>query len=156
MTKKPALDPWVLPLAPPSNYPAPFRSKVLGRERRYVGDALALTNFGVNLTRIPPGDESSQRHWHSKQDEFVFVLKGEVVLVTDAGEQLLRAGTCAGFPKGSGDGHKLVNRSISWAVYLEVGDRTPGDRCTYSDIDMVLEEDGEGRDLFRHKDGRPY
>jgi uncharacterized cupin superfamily protein len=124
-------------------------------ERRRLGDALHLTNFGVNLMRLPPGCASSQRHWHSRQDEFVFVVAGEVVMVTDGGEQVLRAGMAAGFPAGRRDGHHLINRSSQDALLLEVGDRTAADEVDYSDIDMVVRwVDGEER--YLRKDGTPY
>ena len=116
------------------------------------GDAAGLTDFGVNLLRLPPGVWSSQRHWHSGEDEFVYVVKGDVVLVTDEGEQILRTGDSAGFPKGSSNGHKLINQSANEAICLEVGARNGEDVCTYSDIDMVLEKMGG----FAHKDGKPY
>src|SRR5215468_9767016 len=142
----PALDPATLAPRAGSDYPAPFRALVAARERRALGDALGLTNFGVNLMRLPPGCASSQRHWHSRQDEFVFVVAGEVVLITDAGEQRLSAGMAAGFPKGRADGHHLVNRSTADALLLEVGDRTEGDEVDYSDIDMAVRWiDGEER-----------
>jgi uncharacterized cupin superfamily protein len=151
----PALDPATVESAFGSDYPAPFDALVAGRERRRLGDALGLRNFGVNLTRLPPGCASSQRHWHTKQDEFVYILEGEVVLVTDAGEQTLTAGMAAGFPAGKADGHHLVNRSGRDALVLEVGDRTPGDEGGYSDIDMMWRiVDGEER--YLHKDGTPY
>ncbi len=151
----PALDPASLPVAAGSDYPEPFRTNVAGRERRALGDALGLANFGVNLTRLPPGDASSQRHWHSRQDEFVYIVEGEVVLVTDAGEQVLRAGMVAGFPANSGDGHQLINRSERDAIYLEVGDRSEGDECDYSDIDMLVRWI-DGEEKYVHKDGTPY
>ena len=110
-------------------------------------------DFGVNLMTLPPGGWSSQRHWHSHEDEFVYVLEGEVMLVEDAGETLLRAGDCAGFPKNSGNGHHLINRSSAMAVYLEVGSRQPQDLTTCSDIDM-MSSNTDGR--FVHKDGTPY
>jgi uncharacterized cupin superfamily protein len=138
-----------------SAYPEPFKALVAGRERRPLGDAFGLTNFGVNLLRVPPGCASSQRHWHSRQDELVYVLSGELVLVTDAGEQLLTAGMAAGFPAGRADGHHLVNRSASDAVVIEVGDRMPGDEVDYSDIDMLVRWVG-GEERFVHKDGTPY
>src|SRR5215204_2862276 len=108
--KLPALDPASVAPRSTSGYPEPFRSRVLPREKRALGDALGLTHIGVNLTTLPPGKESSMRHHHTREDELVYVLEGEVVLVTDAGEQILVAGTCAGFPAGSGDGHHLINR----------------------------------------------
>ena len=134
------------------SYPAPFDKPCVDRVRRRLGDAAGLSDFGVNLLTLAPGVWSSQRHWHTAEDEFVFVVSGEVVLVTDEGETLLRAGDCAGFPKGSPDGHKLVNRSNAPTVCLEVGTRTEDDVTTYSDIDLVI-GGGQG---YRHKDGTPY
>lgn len=150
-----AVDPWTLPARMGSAYPAPFDAPVAAREKRALGDAFGLRNFGVNLVRLPPGTESSQRHWHSRQDEFVMVLQGELVLATDAGEQTLGAGMVAGFPAGRSDGHKLVNRSAGDAVYLEVGDRSPGDRTEYSDIDMCSYPT-DGPRAYVRKDGTPY
>lgn len=147
----PALDPARLPERHATSYPQPFAAAVAGRFRRRLGDALGLRNFGVNLTRLAPGAMSAQRHWHSAQDEFIYVVSGELTLVTDAGEQVLRAGMVAGFPAGQADGHCLVNRSAADAVYLEVGDRTSGDAVDYPDIDMVLRD---GR--FLHRDGTPW
>jgi uncharacterized cupin superfamily protein len=153
--RMPALDPMTLKPDIGSGYPAPFKAPVAKRERRRIGDALDLRNFGVNLMRLPPGCVSSQRHWHSRQDELVYIVEGEVVLVTDEGEQLLTAGMAAGFPAGKADGHHLVNRGGRDALLLEVGDRTPGDEVDYSDIDMMIRwVDGEER--FLHKDGTPY
>ena len=151
----PALDPAVLPEASGSGYPEPFRRRVAGKHRRRLGDALGLKNFGVNLTRLDPGIESSMRHAHSNQDELIYVIEGEVTLVTDAGRQKLGPGMVAGFPAGSGDGHQLVNETGRPAVFLEVGDRTPGDEVIYSDIDMVGKTIG-GRWTYLHKDGKPY
>src|SRR3712207_6544715 len=118
--KPPALDPAGIPPRNSSAYPEPFRSRVLPREKRALGDALGLTRIGVNLTTLHPGKESSMRHHHSHEDEMIFVLEGEVVLRTDEGEQVLAAGTCAGFPAGSRNGHQLVNRSDRPARYLEI------------------------------------
>jgi uncharacterized cupin superfamily protein len=120
--------------------------------RQALGDAAGLTQFGVNLLQLPPGAASSQRHWHSTEDEFVYVLSGEVTLISDKGEEVLRAGECAGFPCNNGDGHQLINKSDAMAVCLEVGTRTDNDVCTYSDIDMVIGL----RMAYTHKDGRPY
>ncbi|MCP5367331.1 MAG: cupin domain-containing protein [Hyphomicrobiales bacterium] len=139
-----------------STYPAPFAAAVRARTKRRLGDVFGLTNFGVNLVEVPPGTLSSQRHWHTRQDEFVYVLEGELVLVTDAGEQVLTPGMAAGFPAGAADGHHLVNRTNAPAVYLEVGDRTAGDEVDYPDIDMLLRRDGDGRARFVRKDGTPY
>jgi uncharacterized cupin superfamily protein len=136
-----------------SGYPAPFDEPCKERRRLRLGDVARLTQFGVNLLRLPPGAWSSQRHWHTAEDEFVWVVEGEVVLVTDAGEETLKAGECAGFPAGEPNGHHLQNRSIREAVVLEVGSRRPKeDGCDYPDIDLVSPP---GRD-FSHRDGRPY
>ena len=153
--RAPALDPATVEPRIGSDYPIRFRALVASRERRALGDALGLTNFGVNLMRLPPGCASSQRHWHSRQDEFVYVVAGEVVLVTDGGEQILGAGMAAGFPAGKPDGHHFVNRSTRDALLLEVGDRTAGDEVDYSDIDMMVRwVDGEER--YLRKDGETY
>ncbi|RMD63518.1 MAG: cupin domain-containing protein [Alphaproteobacteria bacterium] len=151
----PALDPVTLEARTGTGYPEPFRAAVANRERRALGTALGLRNFGVNLTTLSPGAASAQRHWHAKQDEFIYVVAGEVTLITDAGEQVLTAGMVAGFPAGRADGHHLVNRSDHDAVILEVGDRTPGDVATYPDIDLEARDVG-GRWGFFHKDGTPY
>jgi uncharacterized cupin superfamily protein len=151
----PALDPASVPTVVSTAYPEPFRALVAGRERRRLGDALGLKNFGVNLTCLKPGSASSQRHWHVKQDEFVYILEGELVLVSDAGEQVLTPGMAAGFPAGKHDGHHLVNRSGRDAIFLEIGDRTPGDEGEYPDIDMVFRI-RDGKSLYLHKDGTPY
>ena len=136
-----------------SNYPPPFDAPCATRVRKALGDAAGLTDFGVNLLRLPPGAWSSQRHWHRNEDEFVFVVSGEVTLITNAGETVLKAGDCAGFRKGVDDGHQLINRTGSEAICLEVGTRTQGDLCTYSDIDMKI-DDAVGR--YAHKDGTFY
>jgi uncharacterized cupin superfamily protein len=135
-----------------TSYPPPFDQPCQQRERRKLGDAAGLTQFGVNLLRLPPGAWSSQRHWHSHEDEFVWVVDGEVVLIADEGEQVLQPGDCAGFPAGAPNGHHLVNRSGRDAVVLEVGTRS-GDAgvCDYSDIDMQADADG-----YRHRDGTRY
>ncbi len=136
-----------------SGYPAQFAGPCATRTRQRLGDAGGLTQFGVNLMRLPPGGWSSQRHWHSHEDEFVYVLEGELVLVEDAGETVLRAGECAAFAKNSGDGHHMINRGDVDAVYLEVGARDPDDMTTCSDIDMKS-ANRDGR--FTRKDGTPY
>lgn len=152
---RPALDPVTLPARTTSGYPEEFRARVLPREKRALGDALGLTQFGVNLTTLFPGTESSLRHHHAREDELVFVLEGELVLRTDEGEQVLVAGTCAGFPAGSGNGHQLVNRSDRPARYLEVGTRAPADTVGYPDVDLVATKDG-GAWAYTRRDGRPY
>lgn len=137
-----------------SRYPSPFDRPCARRLRRRLGDAAGLTQFGVNLTRLPAGSWSSQRHWHSAEDEFVYVLAGEVVLVTDSGEETLRAGDCAGFKAGAADGHHLQNRSDGEALVLEVGSRRPDvDETFYPGIDLRVPK---GRQEFAHADGTPY
>ena len=153
--KLPALDPLGVTPATGTNYPDAFKPRVAGRAKRKLGDALGLKNFGVNLTTIKPGGASALRHWHLKQDEFVYILEGELVLVTDGGEQLLTAGMAAGFPAGKPDGHCLINRSDRDAVYLEVGDRSVGDGGRYPDDDLEANAIPGGW-TFTHKDGRPY
>ena len=137
-----------------SGYPAPYDEPCRERQRLRVGDVAGLTQFGVNLLRLPPGVWSSQRHWHSAEDEFVYVLQGEVVLVTDAGEEVLRAGDCAGFKAGESDGHQLQNRTSNEAVLLEIGSRDPEhDSVEYPGIDLMIKA---GARAFLHKDGTPY
>jgi uncharacterized cupin superfamily protein len=155
MLKPPALDPSTLPPRIASMYPEPFRSRVLPREKRALGDALGLTKIGVNLTTLLPGKESAMRHWHTQEDELVFVLEGEVVLRTDEGEQVLTAGMCAGFPAGVQNGHHLVNRSDRPARYLEISDRAEADSAQYPDDDLAYTK-GAGSMPFSHKDGTPY
>lgn len=155
MPTPPALDPSTVPPRTSSTYPEPFRSRCLPREKRALGDALGLTKIGVNLTTLMPGVESSMRHHHTHEDELVYVLEGEVVLVTDAGEQTLRSGMCAGFPAGSGDGHQLVNRSDRPAVYLEISNRDAADTASYPDVDLAYRKTATGF-VFTHRDGSPY
>jgi uncharacterized cupin superfamily protein len=133
----PKIDMSTVPRRVGVGYPEPFAALSAHRVRLRLGAAGGLTDFGVNLTRLPPGEWSSQRHWHSDEDEFVFVLEGEVVLIEDAGETTLRAGEAAAFPQGSGDGHHMINRSGEDAVYLEIGSRRPEDVTTCSDVDMI-------------------
>jgi uncharacterized cupin superfamily protein len=135
---KPALDPSTVEAHNRSGYPEPYRSRVLPRFKRRLGDALGLTRIGINQTTLPPGKESAMRHWHTHEDEFVYVLEGEVVLVNGSQEQLLKAGMCAGFPAGSEDGHQLINRSERDAVYLEMSNRDASDTAYYSDADVDL------------------
>ncbi len=149
----PALDPATVTPRAGSGYPEPFRSRVLPREKRALGDALGLTRFGVNLTTLAPGRESSIRHHHSHEDELVYVLEGELVLRTDAGEQLLTAGMCAGFPAGSGDAHQLVNRGDAPARFLEIGSRDPNDAVEYPDDDLAVHKDATGAYVFTRRDG---
>ena len=138
-----------------TTYPPPFDAPCRGRERKKFGDAAGLTQFGVNLCRLPPGAWSSQRHWHTGEDEFVYVLSGEVVLVTDGGEEILRAGDAAGFPANDANGHCFQNRSDREAQILEVGTRVTGDMAYYPDIDMVAPAGGKPA-AYTHRDGTPY
>jgi uncharacterized cupin superfamily protein len=157
MSQPPFVDPESLPPRSSSGYPEPYRSRVMPREKRALGDAFGLTKIGVNLTTLPPGKESSMRHWHTHEDELIYVLEGEVVLRTDAGEHVLRAGMCAGFPAGVQDGHQLINRSDRPARYLEISIRDPADEASYSDPDVDMQyritPDG-GR--FTRRDGTPH
>jgi uncharacterized cupin superfamily protein len=153
--RRPALHPRDATPRTGSGYPEPFRSRVLPREKRALGDALGLTRIGINLTTLAPGKESSMRHWHTHEDEFIYVVEGEVVLRTDAGEQTLTAGTCAGFKAGSQDGHQLVNRSDRPAVYLEMSNRDEADETHYPEVDMLWNPPGQ-RGKFTRRDGTPY
>lgn len=145
----------VPPRARPSAYPAPFMPRVAGREKRQLGDAFGLKNFGVNLTRLAPKAQSALRHAHEKQDEFVYILEGNPTLITDEGRTPLAPGMCAGFRAGSGNAHHLVNESERDVVYLEIGDRTPGESATYPDDDLALVT-VEGKYRYTRKDGTPY
>jgi len=149
--ERPALDPAAVPPRTTSAYPEELQPRVLPREKRALGDPLGLTRFGVNLTTLFPGKESSMRHFHSREDEMVYVLEGEVVLRTDEGEQILTAGTCAGFPAGSRNGHQLVNRSSRLARYLEIGNRDAADTIGYSDVDLACARDASGAWVFSRK-----
>jgi uncharacterized cupin superfamily protein len=148
----PKIDVAAVPGRKGSGYPPPYDAPCAERVRQRLGNAGGLTDFGVNLMRLPPGGWSSQRHWHSHEDEFVYVLEGELTLVEDRGETRLRAGDCAAFPKNSGDGHHLINRSGAMAVYLEVGSRHPADLTACSDVDM-MSANADG--WFVRKDGSP-
>ena len=150
----PKIDIDALPVRAGSAYPAPFHEPCMGRTRRALGDAVGLSQFGVNLQRLAPGAWTSQRHWHTTEDEFVWVVEGEVVLVTDEGEEVLRPGDCAGFKAGVANGHHIQNRSAVEAVLLEIGTRDPeNDGCDYPDIDMVARAREDG---YRRRDGTPY
>lgn len=140
---------------PVTSYPADLAGKVAGRAKRALGDVFGLRNFGVNLTRLAPGSASALRHAHATQDEFVYILEGEPVLVTEAGETPLRPGMCAGFRAGSGDAHALVNRTGRDVLYLEVGDRSPGDHVVYPDDDLVATMGSDGAWRYSRKDGTP-
>ena len=149
----PKIDVKTVPEKKGSGYPAPFDQPCNERSRKRLGDSGGLTQFGVNLLTLPPGAWSSQRHWHASEDELVYVLSGEVVLRTDAGEEILRAGDCAAFPKDDGNGHHLMNRSKAPAVLLEVGTRAPTEFVRYPDIDLIIDSKVGA---FTHRDGAPY
>jgi uncharacterized cupin superfamily protein len=151
----PAFDPAQVVESNFTTIPEPHRANNQNRYNRRLGDHAGLRNFGVNLTRIIPGGQSSYRHAHSHQDEFVYVLEGEVVLETNGGAQTLTSGMCAGFPAGTGDSHRFVNRSASDVTLLVIGDRTAGDEITYPDVDMQAKPGPDGRYLFTTKAGEP-
>lgn len=145
----------VAPRTKPSNYPEPFAFRMEGREKRPLGDLFGLSNFGVNLTKLLPGAGSALRHAHSKQDEFIYILHGHPVLITDAGETQLSPGVCAGFKAGTGNAHQLLNRTSEKVHYLEAGDRSAGDSAVYPDDDLQATL-VDGKWQFAHKDGSPY
>ena len=149
----PKIDITSAPVLKGTGYPPELNTPCAERLRQRLGDAGGLTDFGVNLMRLPPGNWSSQRHWHSHEDEFVYVIQGELTLIDDSGETVLRVGDCAAFAKNTGDGHHLINKTDELAVYLEVGSRQPDDVATCSDVDM-MSANADGR--FLHKDGTPY
>src|SRR3982750_1294863 len=149
------IDPNTLTETVGTFYPSPYDKPCRARSRARLGDAAGLTQFGVNLLRLAPGVWSSQRHWHTGQDEFVYVLEGEVVLVTDAGEEILKPGDCAGFKAGEEDGHHLQKRSDRDPLLLEVGPRTPGDGAAYPDIDLIHPANGVPV-LYTRRDGTRY
>ena len=149
----PKIDIATAPKRQGSGYPLPFRLKSPNRIKQALGDAGGLTDFGVNLVQLPPGEWSSQRHWHSNEDEFVYVLQGTLTLVTDAGETQLHAGDCAAFPKNSCDAHHIINKGSDTAVYLEVGTRTDSDVCSYPDADLHFDP---ANGWYTHKDGTLY
>ncbi len=151
----PKLDIAEIPLDTSTNYPAPFNKAVAGRARKRMSRAAGLSQFGVNLCTLKPGAASSQRHWHEHEDEFVYMLQGEVVLVEDGGETVLKPGDAAAWQAGVADGHCIVNRSDRDAVFLEVGTRAAAERVHYSDIDMMVTRDDKGF-RYTHKNGEPY
>jgi uncharacterized cupin superfamily protein len=154
--RPPAFDPADVPESNATTYPEPLRGPNLLRYNRRLGNHASLKNFGVNLTRILPGGQSSYRHAHSKQDEFVYVLGGEVMLETNAGAQTLTPGMCVGFPAGTGDAHRFVNRTTADVLLLVVGDRTPNEEVVYPDVDLHLKQEPDGSYRYTHKDGTPY
>ena len=155
MLKLPALDPATVEAKGGSGYPEPFKSRMGERTKQRLAAACGMKNLGVNLVTLGPGGQSSVRHWHTLEDEFVYVLEGEVVLVTNGGEQRLKAGMCAGYAAGSKDAHHFINRSQQPAKYLEMGTNVPGDTAFYPDDDLYIRWGEEGM-TYTHKDGRKY
>ncbi|MGB8700857.1 MAG: cupin domain-containing protein [Thermosynechococcaceae cyanobacterium] len=149
------INPQDVPKRTTTVYPEPFKPRVAGRIKQALGNAAGLKNFGVNLVTLEPGSCSALRHWHTLQDEFVYIIEGEVSLVTDAGTQILTPGMMAGFPAGEANGHHLVNTSNARVIYLEVGDRTPNDQATYPDDDLLAKAGPDGW-IITHKNGAPY
>jgi uncharacterized cupin superfamily protein len=154
--KPSGFDPLALPESNATTYPEAFRADNQQRWNRRLGNHAGLTNFGVNLTRIEPGGQSSHRHAHLRQDEFIYVLQGTVELETNAGTEVLSAGMCAGFPAGSGNAHRFMNRTTEDALLLVIGDRTPDEAVSYPDIDLQLRQEGDGPYRYFRKDGTPY
>ncbi len=138
-----------------TGYPAPFDSVAVGRLKRRVGDHAGLSDYGVNIVTLPPGGASAQRHWHEREEEFTYMISGELVLITDDGEEAITAGMMMGFPAGYENGHHLVNKSDSDAVYMEIGTRCPDEVCHYPDVDLHF-IGKDGTETFTHKDGTPY
>jgi uncharacterized cupin superfamily protein len=151
----PKIDIAALPVDTRTGYPKPFDRVVVGRERKRLGNAVGLDQFGVNLTTLKPGAASALRHWHEKEDEFVYILEGEVVLIEDGGECVLKPGDAAGFKANSRNGHQLVNRGDRDAVYLEVGTRSKHERVDYPGVDLMVVRDDNGM-RYTHKNGEPY
>jgi uncharacterized cupin superfamily protein len=137
-----------------ASYPKKFAAVIAGREKRRLGDAVGLTQFGINITRVKPGSASALRHWHEQEDEFIYMLEGELVLAENEGETVLKPGDAAGFKAGSGIGHCLINRGSRDAIYLEIGTRAASERVHYCDVDMIMERDGSGR-RYLTKSGAP-
>ncbi len=145
-----------VPIETGTTYPDEFKAAVRGRARQRVGKAAGLKNFGVNLTTLAPGAQSALRHWHSAQDEFIYIIQGELVLVTDEGEQILGPGEMAGFAAGVDNAHHLINRSTAPAIYLEIGDKALPEQAHYPDIDLVYKKRADNQGRFEHKDGKAY
>ena len=154
--QKRAIDPQAIEPRTGAGYPEPFRQNVVSRRKRVLGDAFGLTRFGVNLVELPPAAWSSQRHWHTHEDEFIYVVSGELTLVTDDGEQLLTPGMVAGFPAGDHNGHHLINNGEGVACYLEIGDRNGQDEVFYPDIDLLYKINDNADRVFSNRDGVPY
>ncbi len=150
------IDPREIEARTGTGYPELFRENVVARTKRALGDAFGLSRYGVNLVDLSPGTWSSQRHWHTHEDEFIYVISGQLTLITDAGEQILIPGMVAGFPAGDTNGHHLINKSDEAASYLEIGDRNSQDEVFYPDIDLLYKRDDEGGHAFANRDGVPY
>ena len=151
----PKVDIAKVPVKSGSFYPAEFQAECQGRDKQALGEAVGLTQFGVNIARIKPGAASALRHWHEQEDEFIYMLEGELVLAENGGEVVLNAGDAAGFKAGSGNAHRLINRGKRDAVYFEVGSRAKSERVHYPDVDLVMERDDKGR-RYLHRNGEPY
>lgn len=149
------INPENVPNRTTSNYPNEFKPMIAGRIKQALGNAVGLKNFGVNLVKLAPGSCSALRHWHTLQDEFIYVIEGEATLITNLGKQILKAGMMAGFPAKEEDGHQLVNYSDAIVIYLEIGDRTPDDKVNYPDDDLIAQSTTDGWE-FTHKDGSIY
>ena len=151
----PKVDIAKVPVKSGTFYPAQFQAECKGRHKQAIGDAIGLTQFGVNITRIEPGQTSALRHWHEQEDEFIYMLEGELVLAENDGEVVLKAGDAAGFKAGSGVAHRLINRRNRDAVYFEVGTRAKTERVHYPDVDLELVRDEKGR-RYQRRNGEPY
>lgn len=149
------INPENVPTRTTSNYPDEFKPLIIGRVKQALGNAAKLKNFGVNLVKLAPGSCSALRHWHTRQDEFIYVIEGEITLISNEGEQILKRGMMAGFAAGESDGHQLVNKSEAMVVYLEIGDRTPDDEVNYPDDDIIAKSTPDGW-MFTRKDGTLY
>lgn len=150
------INPDNVPRRTTSVYPDVFKSRIAGRVKQALGNAAGLKNFGVNLVTLTPGSCSALRHWHTQQDEFIYIIQGEATLITNAGEQILTAGMMAGFPAGEANGHQLLNKSQAIVIYLEVGDRSPGEEVYYPDDDLIAKSSDDGGWIFTHKNGDLY
>jgi uncharacterized cupin superfamily protein len=151
----PKVDIAKVPVKSGTFYPAEFQAECRGRHKQALGDVVGLTQFGVNITRISPGAASALRHWHEQEDEFIFMLEGELVLAENGGEVVLKPGDAAGFKAGSGNAHRLINRTNRDAVYFEVGTRARSERVHYPDVDLVMERHEKSR-RYLHRSGEPY
>jgi uncharacterized cupin superfamily protein len=156
MNRKPVLDPGTVVPRTTSIYPPIYAKEIAGREKRALGDQFGLDQFGVNLTTLAPGTWSSHRHWHAKEDEFIYILDGEVSLIDDDGEHLLKTGMCTGFKAGVANAHHLINKSGKPALILEVGSRMPGERSSYAEADMLAVKGEDGKWRLTRKDGSSF